>query len=42
MTDGGSENFNVNVTEFLNSVDFIPIHHIKALSDGWPSNTDDT
>ncbi len=39
MTDGGSENFNVNVQDFLKSPDTIPIHHIKALSDGWPSNS---
>lgn len=39
MTDGGSENFNVNVIDFLKSVDQVPIHQIKALSDGWPSNS---
>lgn len=39
MTDGGSENFNGKVTDFLKSVCEIPIHQIKALSDGWPSNS---
>jgi putative transposase len=39
MTDGGSENFNGNVTEFLNSIDTFDIKHIKALSNGWPSNS---
>lgn len=39
MTDGGSENFNGSATEFLNTVDTIEIKHIKALSDGWPSNS---
>jgi putative transposase len=39
MTDGGSENFNLNVSDFIRSVDDIPIRQIKALSDGWPSNS---
>ncbi|MBC7861550.1 MAG: DDE-type integrase/transposase/recombinase, partial [Bacteroidia bacterium] len=39
MTDGGPENFNVNVTEFIQNIDGVEIKHIKALSDGWPSNS---
>ncbi len=39
MTDGGSENFNQNVTEFLNAPEAIEVKQIKALSDGWPSNS---
>lgn len=38
MTDGGSENFNVNVKDWINKVDNIEVKHIKALTDGWPSN----
>jgi putative transposase len=39
MTDGGSENFNGNVSDFMNTIESFEIKHIKALSDGWPSNS---
>jgi transposase InsO family protein len=39
MTDGGAENFNGSVENFLNAIETIDIKHIKALSDGWPSNS---
>src|SRR5690606_38826821 len=36
MTDGGSENFNGNVAEFIEETE---VRHIKALAEGWPSNS---
>jgi putative transposase len=39
MTDGGSENYNQNVSDFIENANTIHIRQIKALSDGWPSNS---
>lgn len=38
MTDGGSENFNLNVNAWLKELNEIEIKHIKALTEGWSSN----